>query len=158
MATSSLLSRISEVASSAGGALLGRAQSLRLPGVGTASAKDSPEVAARRWRAVTVLTDRIGTGPDLPAPLAAFGDRIEVRTTPAPAGKGTELAARFTAPADATDERVGKLREALRQAKQLIETGEVLRIEPQPEGRRPETPQGRVLEGAAARAPKEGVL
>ena len=158
MAASSLLSRISEAAAGAGGALLGRAQRLRLPGVGTASAQDPPEVAARRWRAVTVLADSINTGPALPEPLAAFGTSIEVRATSAPGGKGTELAARFADPAEATDERVGELREALRQAKQLIETGEVLRIEPQPHGPRPDTPQGRVLEGAAAQAPKEGVL
>jgi hypothetical protein len=157
MAPPSLMSRVTDVATGVGGALLDRLQSLRVPGVGTSSAHDSPEVAARRWRAVTVLTEGIDPA-DLPAPLARFGDRIEVRTGTAPAGKGTELAARFRIASDADDEQIGELREALRQTKQLIEVGEVLRIEPQPHGPRPDTPQGRTLEGAAAAAPKEGVL
>jgi hypothetical protein len=157
MAPPSLMSRVTEAATGVGGALLDRLQSLRLPGVGTSSAHDAPEVAARRWRAVTVLTDGIDPG-DLPVPLARFGNRIEVLAESAPAGKGTVLAARFRNPSDADEEQIGELREALRQAKQLIEVGEVLRTEPQPHGPRPDTPQGRTLEGAAAAAPKEGVL
>ena len=150
----SLLSRAADV----GGALLGRLQSLRLPGIGTASAKDAPETAARRWRAVTVRCDpdRIGTGADLPAPLAALGERIEVRITPAPGDKGTELAARYQE--RASDEEIGRLRAALREAKQLIEVGEVTRVDPAPHGVRKPTPQGAVLEGATTRAGEEGVL
>jgi hypothetical protein len=150
----SLLSRAADV----GGALLGRLQSLRLPGVGTASARDDPETAARRWRAVTVRCseERIGTGADLPAPLAALGDRIEVRITPAPGDKGTELAARYRE--RASDEQIGRLRAALREAKQLIEVGEVIRVDPAPHGVRKPTPQGAALEGATTRAGKEGVL
>ncbi len=53
---------------------------------------------------------------------------------------------------------LGELRAALRHAKQLIEVGEVLRVEPQPHGRRTPTPQGAAVEGAAEQAPKEGVL
>ena len=158
MAPPSLLSRVTDAAAGAGGAMLGRLQSLRLPGVGTSSAHDRPEVAARRWRAVTVLTDAIDTGTGLPAPLARFGNRIDLRTSAAPGGKGTELAARFADPAEATDEHVGELRAALREAKQLIEVGEVLRLHPQPHGPRPDTPQGRAIDGVAAAAPKEGVL
>ena len=153
MAAPPLLSRIS---SRLGAGLLGRAQSLRLPGVGTASAKDDPQTAARRWRAVTVLTDGIDTGAGLPAPLAAFGDRIEVRSAPAPSDKGTELAARFRD--GGSDEEIGRLRAALREAKQLIEVGEVLRLEPQPHGPRPQTPQGGLIDGVDERAAKEGVL
>jgi hypothetical protein len=156
MAPPSLFSRVTDAASGAGAALLGRAQSLRLPGVGTASAKDDPETAARRWRAVTVLTEGIDTADALPAPLVAFGDRIEVRTTPAPGDKGVELAARFRG--GGSDEEIGELRAALREAKQLIEVGEVLRLEPQPHGPRPDTPQGGLIDGADERAAKEGVL
>ncbi len=148
-----LLSRAADV----GGALLGRLQDLRLPGVGTASAKDDPARAARRWRVVTVLlpADRVDPG-DLPAPLAALGDRIEVRVTPAPADKGTEVAARYrTAP---SEEDIGRLRAALRASKQLLETGEVLRMDPRPHGERAQTPAGRLLDGVVANAKKEGVL
>src|SRR5918912_2440089 len=51
---------------------------------------------ASGWLAVTVLreTSDIDTA-QLPAPLAEFGDRIEVRVRPAADGKGTELAARL---------------------------------------------------------------
>ena len=144
-------------AAGVGGALLGRLQSLRLPGVGTASAKDDPERAARRWRAVTVQcapTDvRV---EDLPAPLAALGTLIEVRVTPAPGDKGTELAARYRA--SASEEEIGRLRAALRTAKQLLEVGEVLRMDPRPHGERTQTPPGRLLDGVVANAKKEGVL
>ncbi|MCV2490334.1 hypothetical protein OF117_13275 [Geodermatophilus sp. YIM 151500] len=147
----SLLSR----AADAGGALLGRLQSVRLPGVGTASVKDDPATAARRWRAVTVLCDPDRLA-DPPAPLAALGGRIETRVTRAPGDKGTELAARYRG--SASDAEIGELRAALREAKQLVEVGEVLRVEPQPHGPRAETPAGKALDGAAAAAPKEGVL
>jgi hypothetical protein len=156
MAPPSLLSRVTDAAGGVGAALLGRVQDLRLPGVGTASVKDDPGTAARRWRAVTVLTEGIDTADALPAPLAAFGDRIEVRATPAPGDKGTELAARFRA--GGSDEEIQDLRAALREAKQLIEVGEVLRLEPQSHGPRPDTLQGALIDGADERAAREGVL
>lgn len=147
----SLLSR----AAGAGGALLGRLQSVRLPGVGTASVEDDPDTAARRWRAVTVLCapDRLA---DLPAPLAALGDRVETRVTAAPGDRGTELAARYRG--RASDEEIGRLRQALREAKQLVEVGEVLRMDPRPHGERADTPGGRLLDGAVAASRREGVL
>ncbi len=97
MALPKFVTRAAEVAAGAGGALLGHLQHVRLPGIGAASVTEDPERSARRWRAVTVLcsTEQVGTGQALPAPLAAFGDRIDVRGTPAPGDKGTELAARF---------------------------------------------------------------
>jgi hypothetical protein len=63
------------------------------------------------WRVVTVALDEesLHPGGQWPEPLEAWGDAIEVRTRPASGNKGTELAAR------------------LRRAKQLLETGEVLR-------------------------------
>ena len=145
-------------ATEAGGALLGRLQHVRLPGVGQSSATDDPATAARRWRAVTVLCspEQVGTGTDLPAPLAALGDRLELRITPAPGDRGTELAARYRD--RPSDDDLGRLRAALREAKQLIETGEVLRVEPQPHGHRRRTPPGAVVEGMAAQAPTEGAL
>ncbi|WP_233495933.1 hypothetical protein [Geodermatophilus sp. TF02-6] len=153
-----ILDSLRGAATEAGGALLGRLQHARLPGVGQSSVTDDPDTAARRWRAVTVLCspERIGTGADLPAPLAALGDRLEVRITPAPGDKGTELAARFRD--RPSDDDLGRLRAALREAKQLIEVGEVLRVDPVPHGVREPTPQGAALEGMTAAAGKEGVL
>jgi hypothetical protein len=158
MALSRILDSLRGAATEAGGALLGRLQHVRLPGVGQSSVTDDPETAARRWRAVTVLCspEQVGAGADLPAPLAALGDRLEVRITPAPGDRGTELAARYRD--RPTDDDLRALRSALRQAKQLIEVGEVLRVDPAPHGVRKHTPQGAALEGATARAGGEGVL
>lgn len=157
MALTDLFSKVTvkanEVASGAGGAVLSKLQHTRLPGIGGASVTDDPAVSARRWRAVTV------NSADVPGPfpeLASFGARLEVRTSPAPRDLGTEIAARF--PAGGSAEDVGELRAALRRTKQLIETGEVLRVDPQPHGHRKKTPQGAALEGVAQTAPREGVL
>ncbi len=150
-----LIGRASGLASGAGAALLGRLQHVRVPGVGAASAEDDPATAARRWRVVTVLADPDRLA-DLPAPLAALGDRVETRVTPAPGGKGTELAARYRG--TPTDQEVGRLRQALREAKQLVEVGEVLRMDPRPHGERADTPGGRLLDGAVAASRREGLL
>ncbi|MGY1917020.1 hypothetical protein [Blastococcus sp. SYSU DS0973] len=146
------------IVSRAGGALLSTLQHVRLPGVGQASVTDDPATAARRWRAVTVLKkpDQVGSAVSPPPPLDRFGDRLEVRILPAPVDKGTELAARFRD--TPSDDEIGELRAALREAKQRLETGEVLRVDPQPHGHREPTPQGAALEGMTEQAPKEGVL
>jgi hypothetical protein len=156
MDLSRIASRAAELASGAGGEALKRLQHVRLPGAGQASTTDDPATAARRWRAVTVLTDPERLRNAVPAPLAALGDRVEVRVTPAPGDRGAELAARFTG--TPTENAIGELRAALREAKQLVEVGEVLRVDPAPHGHRPPTPQGEMLEGMTARAGKEGVL
>lgn len=98
-----------------------------------------------RWLVVTVNTTLEEARPfELPEPLRAWGEAIEVRTSAAPGGRGTELAVRLRDPQndslpgdfpeDLTRELDGttpvqKLRSALRRAKQLIETGEVLRAD-----------------------------
>ena len=92
----------------------------------------------------------------LPEPLAALDDRVEVRITAAPDGKGTEIAARLRAPEPSGPAAVsGRLagsdprqavRSALRESKALIETGEVLRMDPRPAGQRTPTPGGKLLE------------
>lgn len=151
MALDQLLTRVA----GAGGAALTKLQHTRIPGIGQASTTEPADVSAARWRAVTVLADPDElTGP-FPE-LDALGPDLQVRTTPAPGGRGTELAGRFRGTPDA--DRIGELRAALRRTKQVVEVGEVLRVDPQPHGRRAATPQGAALEGAAARAPKEGVL
>jgi hypothetical protein len=101
---------------------------------------------------------------ELPPPLAEFGDRIEVRVRPAPGGKGSELAARLRdQPSGSTLGRLtgsdpqADLRSALRRAKQLIEVGEVLVVDPAPHGKRPATPGGVLLEAWTRVAPKAGV-
>ena len=123
-----VLGRATGLASGAGATLLRRLQHVRLPGAGQASATDDPGRAARRWRAVTVLRDPADVSAGLPAPLAALGDRIEVRVTPAPGDRGTELAARFRG--TPTQDEVGDLRAALREAKAQLEVGQALRMEP----------------------------
>ncbi|WP_299952572.1 hypothetical protein [uncultured Modestobacter sp.] len=151
-----IVARAAGLASEAGGTALKQLQHVRIPGVGQTSVTDDPRTAARRWRAVTVLTDPEQLRTATPAPLAAFGDRLEVRVSPAPGDRGAELAARFRGPV--TEEEIGQLRSALREAKQLVEVGEVLRNEPQPHGHRAQTPQGKVLDGMDEQASKEGVL
>jgi hypothetical protein len=114
-----------------------------------------------RWLAVTVYREpeQVAPGGRLPEPLAALGDRIETRTRPAPGGKGTELAARLRAPAASRgDDSRQEVRAALRRAKQLLEVGEVLAVDPTPHGERTATPTGLVLEAVTRRADREGVL
>jgi hypothetical protein len=158
MALPRILTAAAGVATGAGGVVLKRLQNARLPGAGRPEAHDDASTAVGRWRVVTVLVspDQVGTADALPPPLMDFRDRIEIRVTPAPGDKGTELAARFRR--QATDDDIAELRSALRRAKQLLEVGEVLRVDPVPHGKREPTPQGELLEGAAAQAPKGGVL
>jgi hypothetical protein len=107
------------------GVLVQRARQRR-----TASSEDTT-----RWRTVTVALPEAELRPDgaWPEPLAAWGDAIEIRTRPAPGDRGTELSARLRADGKASAPEgldgatdVEKLRSALRRAKQLLETGEVL--------------------------------
>jgi len=123
-----------------------------------------------RWHSVTVDRPREELWPDgrVPAPLAALGSSVEIELHDAPGDKGTEIRARLQAGADdgrsprgrgeSREERVRRLRRALREAKQLVEVGEVLRVDPTPHGRRARTPLGAVVEVATDRAPEEGLL
>jgi hypothetical protein len=99
-------------------------------------------------------------------PLRQLGDMVEVETRPAPGGRGTEVAARLrggepSGPASVSarvsgDDPRQAVRSALRQAKQLLETGEILCASEPPSIRR--TPTGRPLDLAEARAGGEGRL
>jgi hypothetical protein len=122
---------------------------------------------AGRWRVVTVFRDDVAEQP-LPRPLAELGDLVEIRITVAPGGKGSELAARLrygepdgmsaqVRRAAGTDPRQA-VRRALRESKQLLETGEVVRLDPKPEGRRKHTPGGALTDLVADRSLGEGVL
>ena len=121
---------------------------------------------ASGWLVVTVFREPSEIDPAaLPAPLADLGDRVEVRVQPAAGGKGTELAARLRdlpSSGTAVDRLRGSdpqadVRSALRQAKQLIEVGEVLAVDPAPHGKRTATPGGVLLEAWTKVAPRAGV-
>jgi hypothetical protein len=120
---------------------------------------------ASGWLVVTVFVEPTAVDTEkLPAPLAEFGDRIEVRVRKAADDKGTELAARLRdQPSGSTLGRLSgsdpqaDLRSALRRAKQLIEVGEVLAVDPAPHGKRTATPGGLLLEAWTKVAPKAGV-
>jgi hypothetical protein len=124
------------------------------PGSGGTSAPRSG------WYGVTINRDADEMMPDgvLPAPLAALGNEIEVEVRGAPGDKGSELRARFRGTSSPDHESVGRVRAALRQSKQLIEVGEVLRVDPVPHGRRTHTPTGAVVDRLTARSDEEGTL
>ena len=50
------------------------------------------------------------------------------------------------------------MRAALRESKELLEVGEVLRLDPQPAGDRTPTPIGKLLDAVTRRAGGEGVV
>jgi hypothetical protein len=114
-----------------------------------------------RWNVVTVYRPAQEVMPDgrLPQPLAELEGEIEVQVRPAPADKGTELAARLAHAADGdgdADELRGRLRKALRHSKMLLETGEVL--EPDKPGSAETTITNLPLELAIRRAQEAGRL
>ncbi|WP_378143889.1 hypothetical protein ACFJGV_10625 [Cnuibacter sp. UC19_7] len=115
------------------------------------------------WKSVTVLGDPAAFEQDgYPPPLQRFVEALEVRVQPAPGDKGFEVHARIKEGVEAEsfgDEDPEKaLRTALRDAKQVFETGEVLRSVPRPHGERPTTLFGAVVDKAEDDAKGEGVL
>ena len=153
---------LASMAARAGGTLVRQLKSA----IGSSDKTQSGGDPASGWLAVTVNCgpEQIDTSA-LPSPLAEFGERIEVRVTAAPAGKGAELAARMRdrpSSGSAASRLVGKdpeadLRAALRRAKQLIEVGQVLAVDPAPHGKRTASPGGALLEAWTKAAPKAGV-
>ncbi|MHA3701346.1 hypothetical protein ACXR2U_04120 [Jatrophihabitans sp. YIM 134969] len=135
---------------------------------GTSGGPGESNAPASGWLVVTIRREPQEIDLDaLPGPLAALGDRIETRVRPAAGGKGAELAVRWarqSAGHSSTPARLAgsdpqaKLRSALREAKQLIEVGEVLRVDPTPHGERKATPTGAAVEAATKHAPGGGVL
>ncbi|MDQ1041099.1 hypothetical protein QFZ75_007515 [Streptomyces sp. V3I8] len=126
----------------------------------------SPPATTDRWLTVTVNRPPGEVQADkLPAPLQEYGDRIETRTGAAPGDRGTELAVRFKeAPSAAAQSATARvtgndprqdLRVALREAKALLEAGEVMR--PDEPTTRP-TPGGKLVGLLSRRASGEGVL
>ncbi|MFJ2081921.1 hypothetical protein ACIOBK_05190 [Micromonospora chokoriensis] len=101
---------------------------------------DGDPGASARWEVVTVdrPPEQVLPGGRWPEPLHRLGGAIEVRARPAPGDRGTELAARPLAggppPAGLAAHLVGDdpallVRRTLRQVKQRVEAGEVLRAD-----------------------------
>jgi hypothetical protein len=158
----SSIGNVASLAARGGGTLVRQVRSA----IPSAARSAGPARSASGWLVVTVLCEPsdIDTAK-LPAPLAELGDQIEVRVRPAADDKGTELAARLrdgvssgTAPGRLSgSDPQSELRSALRKAKQLIEVGEVLVVDPAPHGKRTATPGGVLLEAWTKVAPKAGV-
>jgi hypothetical protein len=96
------------------------------------SAVAPPSRDQDRHLAVTVLRSPDEVAPDgrPPERLAELGDLVDVHVRPAPADRGTELHVhlrRDPGGNDDGDEVRRRVRAALRETKQLLETGEVLR-------------------------------
>ncbi|MDT9685286.1 hypothetical protein RND61_24955 [Streptomyces sp. TRM76323] len=126
------------------------------------------EKSAARWLTVTVNrapTD-VMPGGTLPEPLDRMADRLEARVRPAPGDRGTELAVRLKdAPSPVAASLPGRLagkdprqevRTALREAKALLETGEVMLPDASPTTR--DTPAGKAIDLVTRRSGGEGVL
>jgi hypothetical protein len=156
------IGNVASLAARAGGSVVRQVRSAIDPSAARPAGAGQP---ASGWLVVTVFRgpSDIDTA-ELPAPLAEFGDRIEVRVRPAADAKGTELAARLRDRPSGTalsrlsgSDPQADLRSALRRAKQLIEVGEVLAVDPAPHGKRTATPGGVLLEAWTKVAPKAGV-
>ena len=161
---SSSTATVASLAARAGGTLVRGVRSVVNPSSSRPAGSVEPTSG---WLVTTVLREPADIqGMDLPAPLAEFGDRIEVRVDAAPQGKGTELGVRLRGHDSSSSTAGGRLsgkdpqadlRSALRRAKQLIEVGEVLAVDPIPHGERTATPGGALLEAWTKAAPKAGV-
>jgi hypothetical protein len=153
---------IGRIALIAGGTLVAAGTAV----IAARAGRSAPPPEDNRWLTVTIAADAEEVAPNgaPPHPLAEFGDAIEFRMRPAPGDRGTELSARPRG-GDATtlrDVAIGDpraaVRIALRESKQLIEAGEVLRIDPRSAGRRPQTPAGALVDALARHSRGEGVL
>ena len=158
----SSIGNVASVAARAGGTVVRQVRSVIDPSAARPAGAGQP---ASGWLAVTVFREPSDIdAAALPAPLAEYGDRIEVRVRKAADDKGTELSARLRdQPSGSALDRLSgsdpqaDLRSALRRAKQLIEVGEVLVVDPAPHGKRTATPGGVLLEAWTRVAPKAGV-
>lgn len=123
--------------------------------------------AGDRWLTVTINRDPGEVQPEkLPSPLREYGDRIDVRIRPAPGDRGTELAVRLkeaepdavhSVPARLAGEDPRQdLRRALREAKALLEAGEILQADAPPTTH--DTPGGKLVGLLSRRSGGEGVL
>jgi hypothetical protein len=127
--------------------------------VGVSARPPRPEVdPPGRWLAVTVYRrpDDVRSQVDGTGPLSGMRGEIELTVRPAPGDKGTELAARPTAPDGGSVDVRRRLRAALRETKSILECGEV--VEPSRPGSSHPGPAGQVLRAVTRRAWGEGRL
>lgn len=121
-----------------------------------------------RWHFVTVYRpmEEVAPGGQVPEQLAELGDAVDVQIRPAADEKGTELGARLRSgvPSGAGeavarilgDDPRHELRQRLREAKALIECGEIVLPEQRPSTKR--TITNLPLELAVRRSRGEGRL
>jgi hypothetical protein len=113
-----------------------------------------------RWEMVTIncSTQRLASRADLPEPIARLGDKVDIKICPAPGDRGTELGARLREPVTGLsgvaaritgEDPRSSVRRALREAKSIIETGEVVRRDWPPTTR--PTPTAKIMEFAHRR-------
>jgi hypothetical protein len=149
--------------------------------IGAAMVIGGTGVAAARWLlqrqdheagnrplAVTVNRppDEVAPEGRLPEPLRRVAELADFDVRPAPGDRGTEIHARLTEPVPGGargvaaritgDDPRQPVREALREAKSLLETGEVLRADAPPSTH--PTPAGKVLDLVTRRSGGEGRL
>jgi len=149
---------VAVAAATAGGVVAGRAVAARRYGRIPGSLRHAklPE-----WLVTTVNAAPTGVvGPDgaLPEPLARLGESVEVQIHPAPGDKGTELRVRPRPPGHGKSgpDEWRELRVALRETKQVLETGEVL--QPDRPSTTRDTVRSRPLAYATRHAREEGRL
>ncbi|WP_127572716.1 hypothetical protein [Georgenia faecalis] len=116
---------------------------------GTGDDEAAPD---ERWLVLTVDRPPEEVAAELSGLLT--DEAVEVAIRPAPGDRGSELAVRAVGGTPSRDD----LRAALREAKQLMEVGEVLRVDPRPAGRRAATPMGKAMDLATSLAGRKGVL
>ncbi|MFC5063797.1 hypothetical protein [Actinomycetospora atypica] len=126
--------------------------------VGSVEEPPRGETAPGRWLVVTIYRqpDDVRTEVDGSGPLSRMRGEIELTVRPAPGDKGTELAARPTAPDGGSVEQRRAVRAALRETKSILECGEV--VEPSRPGSSHPGPAGQLLRAATTRAWGEGRL
>jgi hypothetical protein len=139
-----------------------------LTGAGAAAAwwsyrRRRPQGEARLVVTVNRPVAEVRVDGRLPDPLERLGESVTLDVRPAPGGRGTEIEARLAdaTPAGPVARLAGAdprqpVRRALREAKSLLETGEVVRPD-EPSTSRP-TPLGRALDVVTRRAAGEGRL
>lgn len=111
-----------------------------------------------RWLVVTIYRqpEDVQTQVDGSGPLSRMRGEIELTARQAPGDKGSELAARPTAPDGGSVDRRRALREALRETKSILECGAV--VEPSRPGSSHPGPAGHLLRAVTKRAWGQGRL
>ncbi len=134
------------------GAFVGRTVAKRI------TARRSSPHGDAEWFTVTVNAPRDEVAGDqrLADTLATLGNGVETRIVDAPGDRGAEVGVRVPDPEADSAPTADEVRRALRDAKSLLETGEVVRPDPPTTGR--PTPGGALVRAMTRRAGGEGRL